>query len=66
MEHAPYLTPDEAALYLGTTRQSLANDRATRRWGVPFIKFGRKVLYERAALDEFVAAHRVDLLEDAS
>ena len=49
------LTPAQAAEYLGLSVQTLANWRSSGRRKVPFVKAGAKVLYRRAALDEWLA-----------
>lgn len=53
-----YGTPAEIADYLHTTPGSLASDRYLGR-GLPYVKFGRKVLYEWAAVDAYLAQHVV-------
>lgn len=51
-----YSIPDVAA-------RSTVSDREVRRWikdgRLPIVKVGRRVLIERAALEKFIAAHRV-------
>ena len=66
-EWPPYMSTKMAAEYLGgaTSPGVLANDRVTRRWSIPYIKIGRKVLYARADLDAFLDAHRVGTPEPA-
>ena len=51
---SPYLTADEAATYLryGTTTYFL---RAVKRYGIPCVKRGRRVLFTKQGLDEFMA-----------
>lgn len=62
LKHAPadrvWLSPSEAALYLGCTTQHLQNLRA-RRKGPPFVKFGRKILYSRNVLDSYLQARQI-------
>ena len=53
------LTPREAARYLRTTANTLAQDRYLGR-GVPFIKAGKRVLYARADVLAYLAAGRND------
>lgn len=50
---SPYLTPDEAAPYL-KYKTGHALMQATRRFGIPHIKLGRRVLYVEAELDQFM------------
>lgn len=47
-----YLDNQEAANYLRITTTALYNLR--RKKGLPFIKFGKKVLYSREALNSFL------------
>lgn len=47
-----------AAEYLGVAEGSLSTDVSRRRWRVPFVRFGRRVLYEKSALDQWVADRR--------
>lgn len=54
------MTSDETARMLRTTRQALAAQRCMRRDHPPYLKMGRKVLYSRAAVLEWLEAHRVD------
>lgn len=51
-------TPKQVAEYLHTTVQSLANDRYMGR-GIPYVKFGRRVLYSWEAVDAYMAEHTV-------
>ncbi len=52
-----WLSVDQAALYLGCSRNFLDKDRVTRLHGIPFAKLGRHIRYDRNALDEFLLAH---------
>ena len=47
-----YLDNQEAAAYLRISTTALYNLR--RKKGLPFIKFGKKVLYSRDALNSFL------------
>ncbi len=47
-----YLDNQEAADYLRITTTALYNLR--RKKGLPFIKFGKKVLYSREVLNDFL------------
>jgi excisionase family DNA binding protein len=57
------LTDVEAAERLGTSPNTLANWRATRRVQVPFVKIGRNVRYRAADIEAFIAAHLVDVAD---
>ncbi|MEW5772482.1 MAG: helix-turn-helix domain-containing protein [Thermodesulfobacteriota bacterium] len=50
-----YLNTVEAAGYLRTSKAFLDKDRLTRLHGVPFVRLGRRVLYDKLALDAFLA-----------
>ena len=47
-----------AAEYLGVAEGSLSTDVCRRHWQVPFLRFGRRVLYEKSALDRWIAERR--------
>lgn len=58
----PLLTPAELAEFMRTTTNSLAQDRYLGR-GVPFIKNGKRVLYARTAVLDYLernTAQRTD------
>jgi excisionase family DNA binding protein len=46
-----YLSPEEAAAYIGVKVQTLANWRSTGRYSVPFRRAGRLIRHRRADLD---------------
>ena len=48
------LTRDQAAEYLGIRPQTLAVWATSGRYGLPFIRVGRRVRYRRADLDRFL------------
>lgn len=48
-----FLKPPEAATVLRTTAANLSQDRFLNR-GAPYIKVGKRVLYERDALLEYL------------
>ena len=52
------LTRAEAAAYLGVNAQTLANWAHTGKVGIPHHKVGRKVIYMKSDLDNYLAAHR--------
>lgn len=57
---ADKLTSRQAAEYIGVTAGTLAVWRCNRvPHQPPYLKVGRKVVYERARLDEYLAARRV-------
>lgn len=56
--HRAWLSPTEAAEYLGCTTQHLQNLRA-RRQGPAFVRFGRKIRYARADVDAYMLARKV-------
>ncbi len=51
--HARLRVPD-AAPYLGVSPRSLANTNWRRKLGIPFFRIGRAVVFDRAALDEWL------------
>ncbi len=51
------LTPNQAAEYLGVKAQTLAVWRSTGRYGLRFIKVGKRVQYSLADLDSFLDAN---------
>lgn len=53
----PYLSFDEAVVYLKTTKRSLA-DRVRAR-EIPFIKDGKFIKFRRKDLDAYMESHRV-------
>ncbi len=59
------LSPREAARYIGVAQATLAKMRC---WGgsPPYYKLGRKVAYERAALDAWLNERRVKNTSDAA
>ena len=53
------LDETQAAAYLGLARKTLQKRRFLRQDPV-YLKLGRKVMYDSADLDDFLAAHRVN------
>lgn len=49
-----WLTPQQAADYLGCSRNFLDKDRVTRLHGIPFAKLGRHIRYDVTDLDAFL------------
>jgi len=58
------LTEDEAAAYLRLASQTLANDRATHRLGIPFCRLGRTIRYPKGDVFNWRKSHTV--LTDAA
>lgn len=52
------LTRAEAAAYLGVNAQTLANWAHTGKVGIPHHKVGRKVIYMKSDLDNYLAENR--------
>lgn len=52
------MTSKQLAAFLQTSEQALAQDRYLGR-GVPFVKIGKRVRYERDEVFRFLAANRV-------
>ena len=48
------MTSQQAAEYLGINPQTLGIWRCTGRYPLPFVKVGRKVVYDKADLDKFI------------
>jgi len=53
------MTPGEAAAMLGVTVGTLQVGRATRRYQLPFVKSGRKVMYRVEAIQAFINSRTV-------
>lgn len=54
---AEYLTPPEVAAITRRALPTLAKDRMTGR-GIPFVKLGRRVVYARRDVLDFLEARR--------
>lgn len=50
------LSTREAAALLGVSEALLRLDRRTRHIGLPYLRIGRRVLYDRAALEAWLEA----------
>ncbi len=57
-----FLTPAEAAQYLRTSAAALANHRY-RGTGPPYLKFGRRVLYDLRDIQIWVDGHKVEMIQ---
>ena len=53
------LTPEEAAAAIGVTPGTLAIWRCTRRYALPWLKCGRKVMYRADDVAAFLDSRRV-------
>ena len=53
----PLLTPKETSRILGVTTDTLAVWRCRKRYALPFIKVGRKVMYRPADINRFLKRH---------
>ena len=58
-----WLTPKQAAEYLGCSRSLLDKDRITGLLGIPFSRLGRHIRYSRKALDAFLEANSSTVTE---
>ncbi len=56
LPRSEYLSPNEAAAYIGIKPQTLSNWRSTGRYNVPFVRAGRLIRYDRRALDRWLAS----------
>ena len=64
---APELLDTEpAANYLGLKGHTLEVWRVTGRYGLPYVRVGRRVKYKRSDLDRFLAARTVGAIDDAA
>lgn len=54
-----WLTRRECSAEYGISVPSLDRDRVDRRVGFPFSKIGRRVVYDRQAMDAFFEARRI-------
>lgn len=59
MHNQKLLTRPAAAAYLFVEPQTLAVWATTGRYSLPFIKIGRKVLYRKTDLDDFIASRTI-------
>ena len=48
------LTTHEAAAFLKCSPRTLASDRSRKFWKVPYIKLGKRVLYDEAELAKWM------------
>lgn len=60
-----WLTVEEAARYLGCSRNFLDKDRVNKLHGIPFTRLGRHIRYDRLKLDEFMEAQSSTGIQEA-
>ena len=53
------LTPNEAAELLGVAVQTLSVWRCNKRYDLPYLKIGRKIMYRPVDIDSFLERHVV-------
>lgn len=53
------MSENDAAAYLGISRISLRQGRSNRMPPPPYVRVGRKILYIKTDLDDFLIKHRV-------
>lgn len=58
-----WLSVDQAAQYLGCSRNFLDKDRSAKVHGIPFTKLGRNIRYDRLQLDAYMEAHSCNMEE---
>lgn len=60
-----WLSVEEAARYLGCSRNFLDKDRVTQLHGIPFTRLGRHIRYDRLKLDSFLEAQSSESFREA-
>lgn len=55
-----FLTTLETAALFGLSRSFLEKDRVTNLHGIPYLKLGRRVLYDPDAVEKWMKAHTVN------
>ncbi|WP_085440393.1 helix-turn-helix domain-containing protein [Magnetofaba australis] len=53
------ITPREAAKILGVEPTTLGNWRHTKRYPLPYVKVGKKVMYRLTDVEEFIESRYV-------
>lgn len=61
----PYASPQEIAEYLLTSTNKLANDRY-HGVGIPYIKFGHKILYSWEAVEAYLEENTVHTTKETA
>lgn len=56
-EGQPRMSREQAAAYLGVSAATLSQDIVTQRHKFPYIKIGRRCIYDRALLDTWIKNH---------
>ena len=54
VEKPEYMSTQAAAVYMGLKPQTLSAWRCSGRYCLPFLKIGRKVLYKKIDLDDWM------------
>lgn len=54
------LNSEEAAHYLGVTKETLANWRSSKRFRIPYYKAGRLVYYRKTDIDAWIESRMFD------
>jgi len=54
------LSPERVSRILGVTPATLAVWRSTGRYPLKFVRVGRKIMYRRQAVDEFIDSRTMD------
>ena len=54
------ITPRDVANRLGVETTTLANWRSNRRYRLPFVRVGRKIMYRKGDVDRFIASRYDD------
>lgn len=60
-----WLSEEQAAEHLGSSKGFLSKDRLTRLHNIPFARLGRHIRYDIADLDAFLEASKTTLAEGA-
>ena len=58
-DHPRRIRTEAAAKHLGLSVSTLTHDRIYRGLGIPFLKLGKTVVYDTAALDQWMACRQV-------
>jgi len=55
---SPWLTPQQAAVYLRCSKNFLDRDRIEKLHGIPYSHLGRHIRYNRVDLDRFLESNK--------
>ena len=58
-QNQKFLPPARAAQYLNCSKNFLDRDRIYKIHGIPFIRLGKKILYDILDLDAFMQSKKV-------